>query len=263
MRSGNSYRRVQGLVRGLAVLCAMNEAPAAAGTATEIAGSTGLHRTTVKRLLETLCEAGFLRRLPDDSYCLTFRVRNLSDGFTDEGWVSQIAGPLLRKLTEQVLWPSDLVALEGDELMVRDSTHSFSPLSFHPAMVGHRLPFLTTAAGRAYLAFCAPGEREALLEMLRARSDGDGQRARDSRQLRSMLQATRARGYSVNEGDWIGGGKFGAIAVPILQHGHARACINLIFSKRAVSTAEAAKRYLGFMRDTASEIERQFGAVRG
>jgi IclR family mhp operon transcriptional activator len=251
-----TYRRVQGLVRGLEILCAMNEAPGASGSSTTLAKATGLHRTTVKRLLETLREAGFVRRLPDDSFRLTFRVRNLSDGFTDETWVAQVAAPLLKKLTEEVLWPSDLVTLEAGELVIRDSTHAFSPLSFHPAMLGQRLPFLVTAVGRAYLAFCAPAERDELLALLRSRSDKDGQLARDARRVRALLQATRARGYAINEGDWIGGGRFGAIAVPILHGGFARACINLIFSKRAISTTQAASRYLAQMKQTAATIER-------
>jgi IclR family mhp operon transcriptional activator len=249
------YRLVQGLVRGLEVLRAMNQAAGASGSSTTLAQTTGLHRTTVKRLLETLREAGFVRRLPDDSFRLTFRVRTLSDGFTDETWVAQVAAPLLRQLTEQVRWPSDLVTLEGEELVIRDTTHTFSPLSFHPAMMGQRLPFLQTAVGRAYLAFCAAEERDALLAMLRDRSDKDGQLARDTRRVRTMLQSTRARGYAINEGDWIGGGRFGALAVPIMHHGHARACINLIFSKRAISTAQAAAKYLASMKKTAEAIE--------
>jgi IclR family mhp operon transcriptional activator len=182
----------------------------------------------------------------------------LSAGFTDEAWISQIAAPLLRRLTEEVLWPSDLVTLEADELIVRESTHAFSRLSFHPGMLGQRLPFMLTAIGRAYLAFCEPEERERLVEALRQRSDADGQRARDGRQLRQLLESTRARGYAVNEGEWIGGGRFGAIAVPVLYEGYAVACMNLIFSKRAVSTGEAAKRYLKAMSATAQEIGRQF-----
>ena len=257
------YRRVQGLMRGLSVLSALNTTPGSRGSTVALARATALHRTTVKRLLETLREAGFVRRLPDDSYCLTFRVRNLSAGFTDEAWISQIAAPLLRRLTEEVLWPSDLVTLEGDELIVRESTHAFSRISFHPGMLGQRLPFMLTAIGRAYLAFCKPEERDRLVETLRQRSDAEGRRARDGRQLRQLLDATRARGYAINEGEWIGGGRYGAIAVPVLFEGYAIACINLIFSKRAISTAEAAKRHLKAMHATAQEIERQFALRQG
>jgi IclR family mhp operon transcriptional activator len=257
-RSGGArYRPVQGLLRGLGLLSVMNRGSGAGSSPAALARTTGLHRTTVKRLLETLRDAGFVRRLPDDSYRLTFHVRTLSEGFNDEAWVTHIALPLLRELTEQVLWPSDLLTVEGEDLVVRESTHALSPLSFHPGMLGQRVPFFTTAAGRAYLTFCAPAEREALLAMLRKRADPDGAAARNAKATRAMLNGTRERGYAVNEGDWIGGGRFGAIAVPVLRAGAAKACINLIFSKRALSTSQAARRHLGRLKETAAKIGEQ------
>jgi IclR family mhp operon transcriptional activator len=257
-RSGGArYRPVQGLLRGLGLLSVMNRGSGAGSSPAALARTTGLHRTTVKRLLETLRDAGFVRRLPDDSYRLTFHVRTLSEGFNDEAWVTHIASPLLRELTEQVLWPSDLLTVEGEDLVVRESTHALSPLSFHPGMLGQRVPFFTTAAGRAYLTFCAPAEREALLAMLRKRADPDGAAARNAKATRAMLNGTRERGYAVNEGDWIGGGRFGAIAVPVLRAGAAKACINLIFSKRALSTSQAARRHLGRLKETAAKIGEQ------
>ncbi|MDP1165894.1 helix-turn-helix domain-containing protein, partial [Klebsiella pneumoniae] len=73
---------------------------------TELAQQTGLHRTTVRRLLETLQHEGYVRRSEsDDSYLLTLKVRELSEGFRDEQWVSQCAAPLLGELMQQVVWP--------------------------------------------------------------------------------------------------------------------------------------------------------------
>ncbi len=61
-----------------------------------LAELSGLHRTTVRRLLETLQEEGYVRRSPsDDSFRLTIKVRQLSEGFRDEQWISALAAPLL------------------------------------------------------------------------------------------------------------------------------------------------------------------------
>ena len=46
------YREVRGLSRGLAVLRALNARPGGIGGVADLARTTGLHRTTVKRLLE-------------------------------------------------------------------------------------------------------------------------------------------------------------------------------------------------------------------
>jgi IclR family mhp operon transcriptional activator len=45
------------------------------------------------------------------------------------------AGELLR----EVLWPTDISTLDVDAMVVRETTHRFSRLSFHRAMVGRRL----------------------------------------------------------------------------------------------------------------------------
>jgi IclR family mhp operon transcriptional activator len=251
------YRRVQGLTRGLEVLCALNELPGATGSIVELSRRTSLHRTTVKRLLETLRDCGFVRQTPgSNSYCVTFRVRKLSVGFRDENLVSQIAAPFMQELTREVLWPSDIMTLDGDELVIRESTHSFSPLSFHRGMIGEHVPLLDTAAGRAYLAFCPEREREALLELLRSRTDTQGDRARNRRAVRAMMQTTQARGYALNEGDWIGGGRYGAIAVPVMSKRHVLASLNLIFSKRVIKPTQAAERYLAALKSTAEAIAR-------
>ena len=80
------YSHVQALSRGLALLHALNQAEQGWASIAELSAHTGLHRTTVRRLLETLQADGYVRRsASDDSYRLNLKVRQLSDGFTDAG----------------------------------------------------------------------------------------------------------------------------------------------------------------------------------
>jgi IclR family mhp operon transcriptional activator len=123
-------------------------------------------------------------------------------------------------------------------------------------MIGEHLPLLDTAAGRAYLAFCPQRECEALLDLLRARTDRQGERARNARLVNAMLKETRERGYAVNRGDWIDQGRFGAIAVPVTRGRRVLACLNVIFSRRVIQPEQAAERYLGALRATAKRIAR-------
>ncbi len=93
-----AYKTVRGLSRGLLLLKLLNKFDGGA-TPGLLAEFSGLHRTTVRRLLETLQEEGFVRRSrSDDSFRLTINVRQLSDGFRDEHWISALATPLLGKL---------------------------------------------------------------------------------------------------------------------------------------------------------------------
>ncbi len=102
-----AYKTVRGLSRGLLLLKLLNKFDGGA-TPGLLAEFSGLHRTTVRRLLETLQEEGFVRRSrSDDSFRLTINVRQLSDGFRDEHWISALATPLLGELLREVQWPTD------------------------------------------------------------------------------------------------------------------------------------------------------------
>lgn len=97
-----AYKTVRGLSRGLLLLKLLNKFDGGA-TPGLLAEFSGLHRTTVRRLLETLQEEGFVRRSrSDDSFRLTINVRQLSDGFRDEHWISALATPLLGELLREV-----------------------------------------------------------------------------------------------------------------------------------------------------------------
>jgi IclR family mhp operon transcriptional activator len=254
-RTESEYTTVRSLVRGLDLLCAMNSYEKGRASLAQLAEHTGLHRTTVRRLLETLIDEGYVRRSEsDDRYVLALKVRSLSEGFTDDVRVASVAGPALAELIQQVRWPSDLCTPDGGSMLIRESTHRFSPLSFHKAMVGQRLPMLLTAAGRAYFAYCADEEREALLTLLR--HDPQQQRfAGDARFIDNLLTQTRSRGYASNEGDWAAEHKVGAIAIPLFVAGRTIASINIIYLTRAISHAEAAVRYLPALHRAGRQIE--------
>ena len=66
----SQYKPVRGLVRGLAVLRALNTMAGGLGSALEVAQASGLHRTTAKRLLETLRAEGLVE-LPDGAVRVT------------------------------------------------------------------------------------------------------------------------------------------------------------------------------------------------
>lgn len=187
------YKTVRGLTRGLMLLNMLNKLDGGASVGL-LAELSGLHRTTVRRLLETLLEEGYVRRsTSDDSFRLTIKVRQLSEGFRDEQWISALAAPLLGDLLREVVWPTDVSTLDVDAMVVRETTHRFSRLSFHRAMVGRRLP-LKTASGLTWLAFCPEQERKELIEMLASRPGDDYQLAREPLKLEAILRARAKRG---------------------------------------------------------------------
>ena len=262
--SSAEYSRVQGLERGIEVLRALNASTGGRNSVVRLSSETGLHRTTVKRLLETLKHLGVVRYLDDSNeYCLTLTVLQLSEGFRDVVWIAEIARPLMRALTRKVMWPSDLMILDTDELVVRETTHGITPWSFNSRVLGIRVPLLQSSGGRAYLAFCADDERERLLDMLRRREGTDGERARDAAYVARILDQTRERGFAVSErresfGDMglrFGTNRCAAVAVPIRRKGYAVASLNIVYLTRAVSTQEIIERSLPDLIATGRRIE--------
>jgi IclR family mhp operon transcriptional activator len=259
--TGAPYKRVEGLSRGLAVLRALNRAMSGQATAGQLSQQTGLHRTTVRRLLETLLSEGYVRRSSsDDSYRLALKVRELSEGFTDDEWIAEIANPALGELLRKVVWPSDLATLDGDALVVRESTHRFSPLSVHRNLVGRRMPLLYTALGRAYLAFCGDDERELLLRLLIAKNDEQARLARDTRFVKALVEKVRADGVATNDGEWKEESHIAAIALPICHADRILGSLNVVYLKRAMTIKDAIARYLPALRATISKIETQCAA---
>ena len=250
-----AYKTVRGLSRGLLLLKLLNKFDGGA-TPGLLAEFSGLHRTTVRRLLETLQEEGFVRRSrSDDSFRLTINVRQLSDGFRDEHWISALATPLLGELLREVLWPTDISTLDVDAMVVRETTHRFSRLSFHRAMVGRRLPLLLTASGLTWLAFAPDHERQAMIEILAARPEEEYQLAREPEKLAAILERTRRQGYGENFRGWQQEEKIASIAVPIRRQLRVIGCLNLVYMAQAMTIDQAAQKYLASLQKVASRIE--------
>jgi IclR family mhp operon transcriptional activator len=249
------YRAVRGLSRGLALLRALNTAASGRATSSELSKLTGLHRTTVRRMLETLVDEGYVRRSDsDDNFRLMLKVKELSEGFTYSERLSMAATPVMGELLKNVVWPSDLGTPDGDALQISESTRRFSPLSFHRSMVGRRLPFLVTAAGRAYFASCMEQEREQILQILRNTDDDEGRMARDDRFIGNLIRTVRADGFATNNREWALERKIGAIAMPICDGERILGSLNVVYLAHAVSLQQAARTFVEPLRIAVEQI---------
>jgi IclR family mhp operon transcriptional activator len=234
-------------------------------SAVELARDTRLPRPTVYRLLETLSRAGFVARgSPADRFCLTPKVRTLSDGFLEDNWIAEIAAPLMAQFTRDLVWPAALMTFEQGRMLVRETTHEASVLSIDHGMVGRSLPMLRTAAGRCYLACCPANEQRAVLEMLSHSSVPDDQGAKDRERLGALLDAIRAKGFAIQDREI--NPKATGMAIPIRTGPGILGCLSLIWISSALTIAEAEQRLLPPLRSVARRIEagvRERAVARG
>ena len=245
------YKPVRALERGLTILQVVNERD---GVKTQdIAQLTGISRPTVFRLLETLEARGFVTQSPSGGgWHPTLSCNLLSSGFIDKSWVGQIAIPQMIKLGKRILWPLDLVTLDGDAMLVRETTHKVSPFSFDVGMVGARVPLLYTAGGHAYLAYCPEDEREVIFDMLRSSDRPEHALVHDTRAMHQILDRTRSRGFGIRTEGFKG--HTHSISIPIYQNGRVLAALTVICLKTAISLEEMVRRFEPRLRRTCEAI---------
>jgi IclR family mhp operon transcriptional activator len=251
---GGNGRSVRSLERGLAVLVAMNRHKVA--SVLELARETRLPRPTVYRLLDTLSRSGYVTRSDaPDRFCLSRQVRELSDGYVDDAWITEIAAPLMAEFTRKHVWPVSLMTFEEGRMLIRETTHQASALSVDYGMIGRRLPMLRTAAGRVYLAHCPDNERKTILDML-DHSEAAEDRF-DAARLVAMLEGIRARGSATQDREI--NPKTTGISVPIQRGARVLGCMSVIWIASALTLEEAERKLLPPLAALAREIAQEVG----
>jgi IclR family pca regulon transcriptional regulator len=117
----------------------------------EIARAAGLDRSATQRLVHTLEQLGYVRRLPDSPlYGLASRVLRLSYNYLRSREIIGRASPYLLEMTHALGETSNLQELDGHEIvfLARFPGRHLVNVDF---AVGSRLPALFTASGRAML----------------------------------------------------------------------------------------------------------------
>jgi len=251
-----STRPIRALNRGLEVLAELNRLERA--PINTLASAVELPRTTTYRILETLRLAGYVERDPhDDCYRPTVRVRALSEGFDDEAMLAHVAKPHLALLCTQIVWPVAIATPAGGAMMIRETTDHQSPLALEQYGAGVRVPMLASAQGRAYLAFCEPAAREAIIELLARSSSPEDRLARSRPEIELLLNETRAQGYGVAQRARRVSEET-SLAIAVQSADRVLATISVRFAASAVTLKSAVEQFLPKMREVAQKIEREF-----
>lgn len=253
-----SYPPIEAVVRGLRVLQAMNQRPVA--TVNWLHIQLGLPRPSIVRLLQTLEAEGYVMHAPQPgAYLLTSKVRQLSSGFHGEPRVVETVAPLLDALTEQIKWPAAIAVPEGDAVVVRYSTIPSSPLALLHSTMGMRLSLVSRALGRAYLAFCEPDVREALIALAAASQNEEDRPAREQRQtLDDTLELVRRQGYALRAPAVRPVSR--SLAVPIFDGRRVVASAGITWFTSTMDTDEAVARYLPLLQELARRAQAALGA---
>jgi IclR family mhp operon transcriptional activator len=253
---------IRSVTRSFAVLRAINRAGSL--SMMDIAHQSKVPYPTACRIVQTLLYEGIIEREPTRKhYRPTALVQSLSSGYQDHSRVVGVARPYIVALTKKHLWPLLVETRVGHSMMVRDSTHSLTSLSFNNYTPGDTFPLLECASGRAYMAFAEEEERAGILESIQeAGSDIDPhtfslfQSGILLDEIRTLGHATRGRNRFTSTP-----GKTSSIAAPLFEDGHVCGAISMIYFASAMKLDDAVRRFADDLSETARLISAELGGA--
>lgn len=151
------------LERGIELLRSFRPGSELLGNA-ELAERTGLSRSTVSRLTQTLVGGGLLQVEPRSrAYRLAPAVLSFGHAMRTGSSVLAIAAPRMRQAAEEHKINVGLAAPDRDEMVYLESIRYNRRPSLRSVVSGQRVPMELTSLGRAYLASAPEARRSALL----------------------------------------------------------------------------------------------------
>ena len=155
------------LERGIELLRSFRPGSELLGNA-ELAERTGLSRSTVSRLTQTLVGSGLLQVDPRSrAFRLAPAVLSFAHAMRAGSAVLTSAAPLMRQVAEGRKINVGLAAPDRDEMVYLESIRYNRRPSLRTVVSGQRVPMALTSLGRAYLASAPEGKRKSLLAHFR------------------------------------------------------------------------------------------------
>lgn len=181
------------LERGMEILRAFRPGSEFLGNG-ELAERTGLSRSTVSRLAQTLLGTGFLQR---DSRSRTYRlgvpVLSLGHAMRAGSSVLAAAKPLMLAAAIEKQINVGLAAADRDEMVYLESIRYSRRAALRSVVSGQRVPMELTSLGRAWLAVAPKVEREALMRVFRKRRPAHWVELREA--IEEGIASVRQHGY--------------------------------------------------------------------
>jgi IclR family mhp operon transcriptional activator len=226
----------------------------------EIARQVELPYPTTFRIIQTLVHEGLVEcETQRKHYRATPLVQTLSVGYRETGNLLRRVRPHMVALTRDINWPLALATHVGQSMMVRDSTHRETTLSFCNYEPGYTLPLLECASGHAYLAHVPDADRQSLLGGIEALE-------RRSHMLamfrgEKLVQRIREDGYATCDRNPHSAvpGKTSSIAVPLFEGGRVAGALTLVFFSSAMPMTEAVNRYAAGLKSAGTAISAELG----
>ena len=254
---------IRSISRALRVIQAINRHDHL--TLSEISDITKIPYSTAWRIVFTLEHESIIERdISGKYYRATALVQSLSYGYQAQSRLVAIARPHIVQLTNEIGWPVCILSRVGSKMVVQDSTHELTSLTFSEYHPGYSIPIESSASGKAYLAFTDPKERKYIIDQLK-HTALDANRETLANNLQDHhFKMIIEDGYAsfIRNPHAKDPGKRSSIAVPLYRDEGLVGVLTLLFFSTTMRVAEAFKRYEKQILEAQTSINRELAGVK-
>ncbi|WP_150308061.1 IclR family transcriptional regulator [Planctomonas psychrotolerans] len=255
-QDAGSGPRIPALRNGVALLRYLASKPSPV-PASAISRRLGIPRSSTYQLLQVLIDEGLVVHIPDaQGYKLGIGIFELGSAYLRHQPLEHLARPILATLVRRLRVTVHLGILYGHESLYLLKEQPPRPTKL-VTEVGVRLPAHLTATGRAMLCLLPDPQVSAVFSTPDRFVDRTGRGPQNLRELRSVLEVDRARGWSIEDGSITDG--VACVAAAATDHNGMPVAS---FSASFLTADVPRERWEGFgasLRESAAELTRRLG----
>ena len=214
VKAVDSPYQVQVLDRALGILDLLaGESPELGSS--EVSERTGLHKSTVHRLLQVLERHRLIEKIAlNGKYRLGLKLFELGSKAIAQFDLRERAQPYLKRLVLETGETAHICILDGDRMLSIANVESPRTLRT-PSTVGHRTPLHCTSVGKALLAFLSEDEQIDLINQCEL-IDYTRHTITKPARLKAELKLIRQRGYALDDEEIEEGLR--CVGAPVMDH---------------------------------------------
>ncbi len=246
--------RIRVLGRAFDILEALSAASVPM-TLSEIAGATGLSKSTVHRILAALLDRSYVFKYDSGSYTIGFKLVEIAGTHINNLELITEAAPYLSKITRELDLTAHLGILDGSDVVYIEKLDGH-PNSQIYTQIGHRSPGFCSSIGKCLMAGMSGEELSAVLDQCDFRKYTRNT-ITDRREFISHLKQVRRQGWAIDDEEFeeghrcIGSTVYDYRGLPIAAIS-ASGSVSVLTDDRLSDTIEKVKLW-------ASQLSRQIG----
>jgi DNA-binding IclR family transcriptional regulator len=220
-------------------------------TLQEIADRIELPKSTAFRIVQSLEQAGYLVRLENQQYCLSFRFTRLAGLVKSTLGIREISRPIMVELSEKTRESVSLHTVDGRNRVCIDAVNAGSSLRT-VTQPGEHIPLLGGSASKILMAYMPQDQLAPILTQIVKSTK------RPKADVARELERIRQQGYAISHGERLMG--VSAISAPIKNvNEEVQYCVSLGGPSVRIQMHE--KEFTKLVVKAAAAISRLYGAM--